>query len=1432
MRCFRNQQHCENARSNFLAGASRIAARAKLGAFVALGIFTAQTAATTVQLGYNVGPTGGGAGDPLPTDTSLGMEWINGNWTTQSDGSFVGDVQDLNAGVPGQLSVPPVGDFSEGLTVNVAGYDSGTPVAVSGAPAAIRPATAGSNGDALYVGDSLVFTFDHDVAIERIAFAAGTAAEKVDIRVNGTLVFDDQPANYGIASPLAMSSAVLRAGQELVVEAAVTDNGFHVAALWVSYLAPLRYYPNPVFSFEASDPWTAVVKGVATPPSNTNLPTLTSVSGGVAAQFGGGTCLVFDAPTQYDKDQGSLVIWAQLNPQFGEVGPFTERLFTEVSTGTTMDQMWCLLYQNSLRFDPADSAKSWGIAQQAKRWAPGTWHQIAVTWKAEKGFIIWLDGKRAAQPFKKDGSSFFNDWTSWAATELAEQFVIGAKTEAGDQQWRGLISKVEVYDAVLSESEIKAIQNPVDVQFPLATPRDLALYPNTVQAVTVEAEHTHAVSLEGVLSFSIVEGGGGTVATGQSPTTTLPVGAVTSFPFTLPALTPGEYVWESTWTSVTGSRSWTTTLMVMPVIRPPGSPGSVTRTEVASWHAFQGLSGLATRGGHVTQRPSDLGSVVEAGESRYDTFVVPFEITNPDRLHIAVIRYPDDRLRSMDVSLIDRLGSNDPQLQTGIFAGGEYPNSGLLQEVELRFWPRSTQQALSFMTTEDLASAGIVDFTIFELSGDAATAEVMPYSGSEGSRRLGQFFEDPQLERAFGTDIGEEAGFFTAGERLFQVMEEQGQDLLYYPVVWYEGPLYDSVAEPMSFMNSRAHPGLFPQYLLRRVHQLGGGFLAGFHPHFLPTLTAGAETNAARVAAGAETIHQVKSDGTLCLNTVSHQEPPVYNPLDPTYQAAFLKLVDEFMARFGTEPALEGLALRLSIHKPFWFGTGSAGYNDCNIAAFETDTSISIPVSPTAIDRFSLRYDWLQANAWETWIAWRCQRIHDFWNAIVDRIHLVRPDVRLFVDASFLDWRNPYDPSNHDQRLREAGLDTSLYSDDSRIVLGVWQLPSDYRYQCAKEGRGSADARANLLDSAAVAPWQSQPSAFVTALERYHETAIGADQPISSPNAGETFTIPWRVSQIPAPGFHALEGPVAAMNSLDPILISRGGIRNGILGWENHARSFAQNFRALPAVKMTAVSGFTDPVLARQFDGAGGTVFYLLNRLPFQVEGSIQLDNPSALRDSLGGIPSDVIGGQFALAPYELRTFTGSHLIGGTFAPVPSALAWLQNREQSIATSSTTLPSGQDASAEVSTALGLAQTNRWPDFLIQTQKTWHWTQPRTSHGTPHSWLETFGLTSFGNHEMADALDTDGDGLKTFEEYITGTSPSDGREAINHVLSILPSGADCRLEWDSVPERLYRIWTSPDLVTWKEIGSTTSDQFTFTKNSENAFVMITVHKQTP
>tara|TARA_R110002049_G_scaffold198953_1_gene368984 strand:- start:129 stop:425 length:297 start_codon:yes stop_codon:yes gene_type:complete len=98
--------------------------------------------------------------------------------------------------------------------------------------------------------------------------------------------------------------------------------------------------------------------------------------------------------------------------------------------------------------------------------------------------------------------------------------------------------------------------------------------------------------------------------------------------------------------------------------------------------------------------------------------------------------------------------------------------------------------------------------------------------------------------------------------------------------------------------------------------------------------------------------------------------------------------------------------------------------------------------------------------------------------------------------------------------------------------------------------------------------------------------------------------------------------------------------------------------------------------------------------------------------------------------------------------------------------------------------------------------------------------------------MADALDTDGDGLKTFEEYITGTSPSDGREAINHVLSILPSGADCRLEWDSVPERLYRIWTSPDLVTWKEIGSTTSDQFTFTKNSENAFVMITVHKQTP
>jgi hypothetical protein len=77
---------------------------------------------------------------------------------------------------------------------------------------------------------------------------------------------------------------------------------------------------------------------------------------------------------------------------------------------------------------------------------------------------------------------------------------------------------------------------------------------------------------------------------------------------------------------------------------------------------------------------------------------------------------------------------------------------------------------------------------------------------------------------------------------------------------------------------------------------------------------------------------------------------------------------------------------------------------------------------------------------------------------------------------------------------------------------------------------------------------------------------------------------------------------------------------------------------------------------------------------------------------------------------------------------------------------------------------------------------------KTANGTPVSWLQDYGLT-----EADDAIDNDGDGLLTWQEYIAGLNPTNADElALSGSLST-PSNT---LVWNAVSGRVYKIyWTS-------------------------------------
>ena len=75
-------------------------------------------------------------------------------------------------------------------------------------------------------------------------------------------------------------------------------------------------------------------------------------------------------------------------------------------------------------------------------------------------------------------------------------------------------------------------------------------------------------------------------------------------------------------------------------------------------------------------------------------------MTEPHAPHVAVVTYPDDKPRTMEVMLQPLDVRHDYQAQTGVFTGDEYPLSNAMQEQKIVFWPQGENMSFVFMTVE------------------------------------------------------------------------------------------------------------------------------------------------------------------------------------------------------------------------------------------------------------------------------------------------------------------------------------------------------------------------------------------------------------------------------------------------------------------------------------------------------------------------------------------------------------------------------------------------------------------------------------------------------------------------------------------------------------------------------------------------------------
>jgi hypothetical protein len=82
---------------------------------------------------------------------------------------------------------------------------------------------------------------------------------------------------------------------------------------------------------------------------------------------------------------------------------------------------------------------------------------------------------------------------------------------------------------------------------------------------------------------------------------------------------------------------------------------------------------------------------------------------------------------------------------------------------------------------------------------------------------------------------------------------------------------------------------------------------------------------------------------------------------------------------------------------------------------------------------------------------------------------------------------------------------------------------------------------------------------------------------------------------------------------------------------------------------------------------------------------------------------------------------------------------------------------------------------------------------------PYSWMAGYGLTNSGaTFDQAAVVDHDGDGLTTWQEYITGTDPTNGTSCFKATQTTARSNLNV-IAWTAQSNRVYSVYWSTNLV---------------------------------
>ena len=852
-------------------------------------------------------------------------------------------------------------------------------------------------------------------------------------------------------------------------------------------------------------------------------------------------------------------------------------------------------------------------------WRPGLWTHLAATYDRSGMVELYVNGRLLTR-------KSVTPWTPSPRRGL----VIGAGrnlANSGFNRGNALIDSVRIYDEVLDAAAIRRRHEAVRMpQLAVASPGHTVLA-SPEEPVTLRFTNRGSAPADTVVEWRFpVSGRTGSVPLRLAPGESGPV----MLPGAGSASGDGDAALELSWREGIANR--TRRSERLPFYLPPPQPEPVRNAP--AWRLVRDIDCFAEVpaaqvGGAKAVRNGKL-AYREAGEKPHDRFAYTVKLSGRRRWVRVTATFPDDRKREImfshsvpDWHPAGVYGTEQQVLGSGILTGGEYPVSGGAVTREYRFIAPDDQLALIVESYAPGQPAAVCSLKVEEAPEGTRLGPALPaaVAGAKLHRDSGLYWEDPVITQCFDWAGLDYAGFDRAFSDAMDYFAMTGQTMLVFPVVWYNGPLYDSKAEPGCWPNGmRFLPPEYPRLVAKRCSERGVGFLPTFNMWKLPSL-APLIGSPDEVAAGKPLLNTVTRDGRV-LTSTDWQKPPHLNALRPEVQQAVLRLVEEVNAMCADQPAYRGIGFALWCGVPMQLGLGlDVSYDDWTMNEFAKFRGEALPGRPGDRSRFGERSRWiLQEPARRAaFLRWRCDRISSFYEAVADRLRAAKADAELRLMILYpLPDRPGVDTA---AKLLEQGLDLDRLEKHPAIRLDRMVNQTDARQQEKYPQNGevvhhrvepSPEFQRPFLDRRISATIHQQYFESHGVLGRAETLKLRLPPPW-------TREAPGRCTQ-PVPHGMYFNGYYAMCLALfDAQELNIGGFTLGLHGQEPEAADWTRRYRTLPRVRFTDVAEYGGAIL-RRAEAEGSDWYYLVNPTPQPVALRLRATGPE-LRSPVDNAP-------------------------------------------------------------------------------------------------------------------------------------------------------------------------------------------------------------------